>query len=224
MSRLAPASILAAMGAHGVQSFRTGDPLFAFGPDLEIVSWNRAAEELTGVSAAEALGRYCWEVLGGHDERGNLVCHRGCSNARLAREGWPVACRGLLIKARKTRRRVDLSTVVVEDGDRRLFLHLMLPRREGGASAGAQSPLTPRQQQVLARLAPARAIAARLGLAEATVRNHVRGVLGALGGAFAARGRGESATSRVRPVTAPSPGRALPRFRTKPQHVPGGHG
>jgi DNA-binding CsgD family transcriptional regulator len=72
----------------------------------------------------------------------------------------------------------------VEDGDRRLFFHLMLPRREGGASAGAQSPLTPRQQQVLARLAdgmPAKVIAARLGLAEATVRNHVRGVLGALG-------------------------------------------
>jgi DNA-binding NarL/FixJ family response regulator len=72
----------------------------------------------------------------------------------------------------------------VEDGDRRLFLHLMLPRREEGASAGAQSPLTPRQQQVLARLAdgmPAKVIAARLGLAEATVRNHVRGVLGALG-------------------------------------------
>lgn len=169
-----------AMSTPGAQTFQTGDPLFAFSPDLEIVSWNRAAEELTGVSAEEAVGRYCWEVLGGHDERGNLVCHRGCSNARLAREGWPVACRGLVIKARESRRRVDLSTVVVKDGDRRLLVHLMLPRRERGAAATAQSLLTARQQQVLALLAegvPAKVTAARLGLAEATVRNHIRAVL-----------------------------------------------
>lgn len=45
---------------------------------------------------------------------------RRSSATRLAREGWPVACRGLLIKARAARRRVELSTVVVEEGDRRL--------------------------------------------------------------------------------------------------------
>ena len=79
-----------------VQAFRSGDAVFAFDADLMIVSWNRAAEELTGVSAEEAVGRYCWEVLGGHDERGNLVCHRGCSTARLARERWRSAVRACL--------------------------------------------------------------------------------------------------------------------------------
>ncbi len=62
-------------------TFRSGDALFAFDADLAIVFWNRAAEELTGVSADKAVGRFCWEVLGGHDERGNLVCHAGCSKA-----------------------------------------------------------------------------------------------------------------------------------------------
>jgi PAS domain S-box-containing protein len=145
-----------------------------------IVSWNRAAEELTGVSAEEAVGRHCWEVVGGHDERGNLVCHRGCSNARLAREGWPLSCQALLIRAEKGKRRVDVSTIAVDEGKRRLFLHVMMPRRETPSPRAPPPFLTARQQQVLGLLAegvPAKLIAARLGLAEATVRNHIRAIL-----------------------------------------------
>jgi PAS domain S-box-containing protein len=46
------------------KTFRSGDALFAFDADLTIVSWNRAAEELTAVSANEAVGRSCWECAG----------------------------------------------------------------------------------------------------------------------------------------------------------------
>jgi PAS domain S-box-containing protein len=81
------------MAERSGTTFRSGDALFAFDPDLTIVSWNLAAEELTGVPADEAVGRRCWDLLGGHDERGDLVCHPGCSTARLAREGWPVPWR-----------------------------------------------------------------------------------------------------------------------------------
>jgi PAS domain S-box-containing protein len=171
------------MPERPVRAVRSGDALFAFDADLTIVSWNRAAEELTGVSADEAVGRYCWEVLGGHDECGNLVCHRGCSTARLARERWPVACQGLLIRAREGRRRVDVSTIAVDEGDRTLFLHVMVPSET--APPRAPPPLlTTRQRQVLGLLAegvPAKVIAARLGIAEATVRNHIRGILVELG-------------------------------------------
>src|SRR5690348_12142030 len=76
----------------------TGDALFVFDGDLTIRFWNRAAEELTGVSAGDAVGRPCWDVLGGVDEHGALVCHAGCSNARLARECWPVKSRELTIR------------------------------------------------------------------------------------------------------------------------------
>jgi PAS domain S-box-containing protein len=107
--------------------FRSGDPVVAFEPDLTIVSWNKAAEDLTGVSADSAIGRRCWEVLGGHDERGNLVCHPSCSYARLAREGWPVPCSGLTIKTRSGMRRVEVSTLAIEDPDRPIFLHVFVP-------------------------------------------------------------------------------------------------
>jgi DNA-binding CsgD family transcriptional regulator len=161
--------------------FASGDALFAFDADLTIVSWNRAAEELTGVSADEAIGRRCWELLGGHDEQGNLVCHPGCSTARLAREGWPVPCLGLLIRAGKGKRRVDVSTVAVHEADRSLFLHVVVPRCE--PSPGSNRSLTARQQEVLRLLAegvPAKVIAVRLGVSEATVRNHIRAIRTAL--------------------------------------------
>ena len=171
------------MAQRPTTELRSGDALFAFDPDLTIVSWNRAAEELTGVSAGAAVGRHCWEVLGGHDERGNLVCHPGCSTARLAREGWPVACQGLLIKTREGTRRVAVSTVVVDEGEHPLFVHVMVPHRETPSPGAVPVVLTPRQQEVLRLLAdgvPAKVIATRLGLAEATVRNHVRAILAAL--------------------------------------------
>jgi PAS domain S-box-containing protein len=172
-----------AMPERPVPAVRSADALFAFDADLTIVSWNRAAEELTGVSADEAVGRYCWEVLDGHDERGNLVCHRGCSTARLARERWPVSCQGLLIRAQEGRRRVEVSTIAVDEGDRSLFLHVMVPSETAPARA-PQVLLTTRQRQVLGLLAegvPAKVIAARLGIAEATVRNHIRAILVELG-------------------------------------------
>jgi PAS domain S-box-containing protein len=172
------------MVERSAKAFRSGDALFAFDADLTVVSWNRAAEELTGVSADDAVGRHCWEVLGGRDERGDIVCHAGCSTARLAREGWPVRCQGLLIKAREGKRRVEMSTVAVDDGDRPLFLHVIVPRRETASPRAVPVSLTPRQRQVLMLLAdgvPAKVIATRLGLAEATVRNHIRAILVALG-------------------------------------------
>jgi PAS domain S-box-containing protein len=170
------------MTERSEKAFRSGDALFAFGSDLTIVSWNRAAEELTGVSADEAVGRHCWEVIGGHDEGGTRVCHQGCSTARLAREGWAVPCQVLQIKARGGERKVDVCTVAVDNGECRLVLHVMLP-------VDPQSPpvpesLTARQYEVLGLLAdglPAKVIATRLGVAEATIRTHIRAILVELG-------------------------------------------
>ena len=173
---------LAAVAEPSAPDLRSGDALFAFESDLTIVSWNRAAEELTGIPAEEAVGRQCWEVLGGHDEQGNLVCHRGCSTARLARDGWPISCRSLLVKAVERDLPVKVSTVTLDDGPRRLFLHILLPHAT--PSPPVRELLTPRQLEVLQLVAegfPAKMIAARLGIAEPTVRNHIRAILVALG-------------------------------------------
>lgn len=189
MAQARAAQYCAVMESGG-EEFRSGDALFAFGADLRILSWNRAAEDLTGISAEEAVGRPCWQVLGGVDEGGALVCHAGCSGARLAREGWPVSCQELSIKTGNGRRRVAVSTITARDGDSQLFLHLL---RDGLETPAEDLPavdnrpppsLTPRQLEVLRLLAeglPAKVVSSRLGIAEATVRNHIRAILLELG-------------------------------------------
>jgi PAS domain S-box-containing protein len=53
--------------------YRSGDALFAIDEELRVVSWNDAAEELTGLSTEDAVGRPCWDVVGAVDTRGDLV-------------------------------------------------------------------------------------------------------------------------------------------------------
>ena len=168
------------------EDFRSGDALVVFDEELRIVSWNQAAEELTGATAEEAIGRRCWEMLGGTEEDGALACHPGCSHARLAREGWPVRSHTLEIRTSAGRRRVALSTIALRGSEPALFLHLMRDAPETvSETAGSESTdLTPRELQVLELLSDglsAKTIAGELGLAVATVRNHIRAILLELG-------------------------------------------
>ena len=168
--------------------FRSGEALMVFDADLRVVDWNGAAVELTGIPPEEAVGRYCWEVLHAADERHSVVCHAGCSYARLAREGWPVPTQKLWVKTTGGRRLVSVATLAVRRGEQPAFLHLLRNGEVVEASASgpvAQAPkLTPRQGEILELLAegiPAKVIASRLQLSETTVRNHIRGILTQLG-------------------------------------------
>ena len=165
--------------------FRSGDALMALGPGLRVKTWNEELESLTGIPAAEAIGRPCWEVLGGLDERGAVICHPGCSAARLTREGRPVPSRRILIRTAEGRKLVTMSTIAAVNADRDpVGVHLFRPTPDAEPPPAADSHLTARQQEVLELIAdgaPAKVIAARLGIAEVTVRNHIRAILLELG-------------------------------------------
>lgn len=108
------------------REFRSDEALFAFDRNLAVVSWNEGAAKLTGIPAEAALGRPCWELLGGVDADGNRVCHAGCAGARLASRGSPVENQRLLIRtATGDRRATWLSTIAVRGGDEPLTLHLL---------------------------------------------------------------------------------------------------
>ncbi|MCG8529383.1 MAG: sigma 54-interacting transcriptional regulator [Desulfovibrionales bacterium] len=59
------------------------DGVFTIDYNWEITSFNRAAEEITGISRSEALGRHCWEVF-----RSNM-CEEECALKKTMEEGKP---------------------------------------------------------------------------------------------------------------------------------------
>jgi PAS domain S-box-containing protein len=167
--------------------FSSQAALFVFDEELEVVCWNDGAERLTGIPADEAVGRPCWEVIAGHDDHGDLVCHKGCSRARLVREGRCVANVALHVRTRAERvgaerRRISFETISAQSESGPLFLHVLrdappAPAEAPGEPPGPPPQLTPRQREILGLLAeghPVKTIAGRLGLRETTVRNHVR--------------------------------------------------
>ncbi len=169
--------------------FASTAALFVFDDDLRIVCWNEGAERLTGIAAGEAVGRPCWEVIAGHDDRGDLVCHKSCSRARLMREGRCLPAAALHARTRDGRRRLSVESITAQSESGPYFLHVMrdapAPVRDPAAVPPGPPPqLTPRQREILHLLAegqPVKTIARRLSLMETTVRNHVRLLFIALG-------------------------------------------
>ena len=166
---------------------RSGAAVFRTGPDSRISDWNPECEQLTGIPAAEAEGRACWEVIAGRDSEGGTVCHPGCSIARLAQQGWPVRCTDLHVRTRFGPKRITISTISLRDGAQTTVLHPMRDTSEAATAPGAdeQRPrLTRRQREILYLLVDGvrvKQIANRLTLSETTVRNHIRAILRELG-------------------------------------------
>ena len=67
----------------------TADAAFAADAAGQIAAWNRGAEELFGVPAAQALGMACSDLINGRDECG-LICSKDCTVLQAARAGKPV--------------------------------------------------------------------------------------------------------------------------------------
>ena len=69
----------------------SGDPpALASDNNHHIVFWNRGAERIFGRSAAEALGRRCYDVMGGRDVFGNRFCRADCAVMAMTRRHEPV--------------------------------------------------------------------------------------------------------------------------------------
>jgi DNA-binding CsgD family transcriptional regulator len=167
------------------EPYVSGDALFAFDAALTVVAWNQEAERLTGITAEAAVGRPCWDVLRGVSVRGDVVCHPGCSAARLALEGWPVPCRRMVIRTPNGRKPVSISTVCVRrEGGVPTVLNLLRNGNGVEPTKKAMKRLTARQVEVLQLLAegqPAKVVAVRLRIGETTARNHIAAILRRLG-------------------------------------------
>jgi PAS domain-containing protein len=64
--------------------------LYLVDRDRNITFWNKAAEEISGFSADEIIGRSCGDNILTHvDEKGNSLCLGLCPLARSMEDGGP---------------------------------------------------------------------------------------------------------------------------------------
>jgi len=81
------------------------DGVFTVDHNWRIMSFNRAAEEITGTPRHEAIGRYCWEVF-----RSNM-CEGDCALKRTMKEGKSfVSSSTYIINNRQQRVPIAVST------------------------------------------------------------------------------------------------------------------
>jgi PAS domain S-box-containing protein len=183
----------------------TGDAVFVVGPDYRIVYWDPQAEALTELISEEVVGKPCYEVVLGEREGGTPFCTHGCSVMHLAQAGRPVSSHDMRIITRSGDKRwVNVSTISFDSDEGPYLVHLLRDaqgvhdtlemargliqlssKKDAPAPVRRGAPaLTPRQLEVLRLLSEGRSakeIGQELYLSQATVRNHIRSLLQALG-------------------------------------------
>ncbi len=90
------------------------DGVFTVDLDWRITSFNKAAEHITGISKAEALGRHCWEVF-----RAN-ICEKQCALRETIETGKKVTSQPIfIVNSEGMRVPVSISTAILKDeGDK----------------------------------------------------------------------------------------------------------
>lgn len=70
---------------------RAVEGVFAIDGEQRVIFWNQACEKMTGISAAEAVGDNCHDVLKGRDTHGRPLCRSNCPLCELSKGGPPPA-------------------------------------------------------------------------------------------------------------------------------------
>jgi len=179
-----------------------GEGAFAIGSDGRISLWNGAAGRILGWSAKEVLGRQCCEILTGSDGDGNRLCYQGCHVTSLVKQSEAVQHFEMRTRS-KAGKSIWLDISILEapatNGGRAMIVHLFrdvttsrelwdlvrerlapsVPGNGNGASL-----LTRRELEILQLMASGantKALAERLHLSPATIRNHAQNIFAKLG-------------------------------------------
>ncbi len=106
----------------------TSDPAFAVDGDGLIVAWNQAAEALFQLSASEAVGRQCGDIVRGTDECG-FVCTKECTVRQALESHHPIRNFDLQVETASGRQWCNTSVLVAENGSsiNRFAVHIMRP-------------------------------------------------------------------------------------------------
>jgi len=90
-----------------------GDAAFAIDPVGTVIAWNAPAEELFGLKAEEAIGRFCCDIMRGTDETG-LVCGPQCAVQEAVRRHQPVPNYDIEVQTARGKRWCNASILIVD--------------------------------------------------------------------------------------------------------------
>jgi len=180
---------------------RAGDGACAIGPEGRVVLWNRAAEKILGWSAREIMGRPCCDVFVGMDEHGNRLCYQGCHVMSLVKIGEPIQHFDMQTRT-KAGKPVWLDISILEAPSSgpggalavhlfrdvtatRELLRLVHERIQAPSVPPAETTLLTRRELEILRLmaggANTKALAEKLHVSPATIRNHAQNMFAKLG-------------------------------------------
>ncbi len=114
LSRVFNIVLLTMKNVTGIILDSISDGVFTVDHEWRIMSFNAAAEKITGIPRAEAIGNYCWDVF-----RANM-CEGNCALKRTMNEGEPLVSSSTYIINRYRKRipiTVSTSVLKTEDGN-----------------------------------------------------------------------------------------------------------
>ncbi len=103
---------LAKIGQHATEIIleSISDGVFTVDHNWKIMSFNRAAEEITGIPREDAIGKFCWDVF-----RSNM-CEGECALKKTMKEGKSfVSTSTYIITSQKKRIPITVSTSLLKD-------------------------------------------------------------------------------------------------------------
>lgn len=178
----------------------TTDAAFTVDLQGEIRTWNKAAENLFGYSASNAVGQSCSTLVKGRLDGQTPVCCQSCDVLECVRAGREVSNFDLEISTQTRRVWVNVSLLVTSDDhtERRLVIHLMRDIRKRKKAEqltnkmiqvarslvrnGEQPelppivPLTSQEKKILTLLVAGKTtkdVAEELQISMSTLRNHI---------------------------------------------------
>ncbi|MGE0674942.1 MAG: BTAD domain-containing putative transcriptional regulator [Methylibium sp.] len=94
----------------------SSDPAFAVSGDLRVLSWNAAAQRLTGLAAADVVGRRCADALRAEMPGGEPLCGPACHGGACFSKGIPFSVQESLVRHRDGHQvLIGLSTMIVPE-------------------------------------------------------------------------------------------------------------
>ena len=92
------------------------DGVFTVDLEWRITTFNKAAEQITGITRKEALGRNCWEVF-----RAN-ICERHCALKKTMETGNSILNQSIyIVNAKGDRLPISISTALLKDEEGRII-------------------------------------------------------------------------------------------------------